>query len=192
MTVTAAPSARVSRRTLSVPYLRWGFLALLQLALISIPLADRLHVQLTGTTVQLELVPVDPRDLLRGDFVIINLAAARISATVPGSTSVKTGQRVFVSFSGEADGPARPVAVAAERQDAGPLAIAGTVRSVAKDHIRISYGIGAFFVAEGEGRILERLDTSRLLLDVSVAEDGRSLPVALLVDGKVFRSDSIF
>ncbi|MDN3718592.1 hypothetical protein QW131_03555 [Roseibium salinum] len=50
----------------------------------------------------------------------------------------------------------------------------------------------AFFLPEGEGRIIERLETARVLLEVSIAEDGRSLPVTLLVDGKAFRSDSIF
>ena len=85
-----------------------------------------------------------------------------------------------------------PVLIAKERADAGDLAIAGTVRSVLGDEIRVDYGIDAFFLPEGEGLEIERMDTSRILLEISLTEDGRSLPVNLLVDGKAFRSDAIF
>lgn len=183
---TPAPSGQ------SRPYLRWGVLALFQLMLISIPLADRLQVQMTGERATLQVVPVDPRDLLRGDYVIINLAAARISSDVKGSAAAKKGDRIFVGLSTAGEEPAQPVVVTKDRQSAGSLAIAGTVRSVSQDHIRVDYGIDAFFLPEGEGRKIERLAADRLLLEVSITGDGRSLPLALLVDGKAFKSDSIF
>jgi uncharacterized membrane-anchored protein len=174
------------------PWLRWGLLALIQLALIAIPLADRLHVQMSGTPVSLELVPVDPRDLLRGDYVIINLAIGRLPADLPGAGRVRTGDEVFVGLSATAGGTAEPVVVSRDRGEAGTLAIAGTVRSVSKTEIRIDYGIDAFFLPEGEGRRIERLDAERLTLEVAVAADGRSLPLRLLVDGAGIRSDAIF
>ncbi|WP_068413294.1 GDYXXLXY domain-containing protein [Labrenzia sp. OB1] len=173
-------------------YLRWGLLALIQLALISIPLVDRLQVQFTGKVVQLETVPVDPRDLLRGDYVVINLAITSVSTDLPGSDGLRSGDRVYVGLSADDGGIARPVLLAKSRDSAGPLAIAGTVRSATGETLRIDYGIDAFFLPEGEGRVIERLDTKRVLLEVSIAEDGRSLPLTLLVDGKAFRSDSIF
>ncbi|GAB2185161.1 GDYXXLXY domain-containing protein [Roseibium sp. LAB1] len=178
-------------------WLRWGLLALIQLGLISIPLFDRLDVQHSGNTVSLAVVPVDPRDLLRGDYVVINLAIGTISKTVPGADQLQSGDRVFVGLtsggSGTAgSGAAEPVLIARERSEAGDLAIAGTIRTVLDDEIRVDYGIDAFFLPEGEGLEIERMDRSRILLEVSLAEDGRSLPVNLLVDGKAFRSDAIF
>ncbi|MCV0426942.1 MAG: GDYXXLXY domain-containing protein [Roseibium sp.] len=173
-------------------YLRWGLLALIQLALIAIPLADRLQVQMSGTVVPMELVPVDPRDLLRGDYVIINLAIARISTDVPGTDSAEIGERIFVGLRSEGKGPAKPVVVARDRKDAGRLAIEGTVNRITGDFVQVDYGIDAFFLPEGEGRFIEDLDTSRVMLEVAIDEEGQSLPLTLLVDGKVFKSDGTF
>ncbi|PVB60612.1 hypothetical protein DCO57_16255 [Labrenzia sp. 011] len=170
----------------------WGLLALIQLALIAVPLADRLQVQMTGDVVRLELVPVDPRDLLRGDYVVINLAIARVSRDIPGSDGVQSGDRVFVGLTSEGGGAAQPVRLAKTREDAGPVAISGTVLSVSGDNFILDYGINAFFLPEGQGRVIERLDRTRMRLEVSVAADGRSLPLALLFNGKAIRSDSIF
>ncbi|MCK7615444.1 GDYXXLXY domain-containing protein [Roseibium sediminicola] len=174
------------------PWLRWGLLALIQLGLIAIPLADRLSVQSSGNVVRLAVVPVDPRDLLRGDYVIINLAITRLPAGLQGADGFNAGDRIFVELAPQVDGAAEPVAVARDRSKLGTLAIAGTVRSATAEEIRVDYGIDAFFLPEGEGLEIERMDRDRLLLEVSVTEDGRSLPVNLLVDGKTFRSDAIF
>lgn len=193
MSDTTAHSKARSRPVLRSPYVVWGLAALIQLALISFPLIERLQVQMTGTVVPLELVPVDPRDLPRGDYVVINLAIGRIGIDVPGSGNVTDGQKIYVGLeAGEGGGPYRPVVVAEKREDAGDIAIAGEVRYIGGDHLRLDYGIDAFFLPEGEGRQIERMDSKRLLLNVSVAPDGKSLPVALLVDGKAIRSDGIF
>ncbi|MBN9669541.1 GDYXXLXY domain-containing protein [Labrenzia aggregata] len=170
----------------------WGLIALIQLALVAFPLVERLQVQTTGEVVALELVPVDPRDLLRGDYVVINLAIGEIGIEVPGSSTVGRGDRVYVGLSTDGNGPARPIVVSKDRAKAGETAIAGIVRYEAGDHLRIDYGIDAFFLPEGLGKVIERLDTRRLKLTVAISEDGRSLPLALLVDGQEFRSDGLF
>jgi len=190
--MSAGVEAATERQNRLSPWLRWGLLALIQLALIAVPLADRLSVQMSGKLVPLAVVPVDPRDLLRGDYVIINLAIARVPASLPGSAGLTSGDTVFVELAAGGEGAAEPVAIAQDRAKLGALAIAGVVRTATAEEIRIDYGIDAFFLPEGEGLEIERMDRDRLLLEVSVTEDGRSLPVSLLVDGKVFRSDAIF
>lgn len=174
------------------PWLRWGLLALIQLGLIAVPLVDRLDVQASGKLVPLAVVPVDPRDLLRGDYIIINLAITRLPASLPGADGLRAGDSVYVELAGRDGGAAEPVAISQDRAKLGAMAIAGTVRSATAEEIRIDYGIDAFFLPEGEGLEIERMDKDRILLEVSVTEDGRSLPVNLLVDGKVVRSDAIF
>jgi len=84
------------------------------------------------------------------------------------------------------------VAIGGEPDTPGVLAIAGKVRSATGEGLRIDYGIDAFFLPEGEGLVIERLDTGRVSLVIAVASDGRSLPLRLLVDGKPFKSDAIF
>jgi uncharacterized membrane-anchored protein len=72
------------------------------------------------------------------------------------------------------------------------VVIAGKVQSATGEEIRIDYGIDAFFLPEGEGLVIERLDRERVQLVVAVTKDGRSLPLRLLVDGKLFNSDAAF
>ncbi len=192
MSDTAGTMKTSSNPGIGGAYLRWGLVALLQLILIALPLTDRLDVQWNGKVVPLELVPVDPRDLLRGDYVVINLAINRLPKDIRGGDEISVGDQVFVELAAQDKQPAKPVAVAKAREDVGRLAIAGTVRLVSSDRILIDYGIDAFFLPEGEGKVIEELDTSRVLLEVSVADDGRSLPLTLLVDGKAFRSDATF
>lgn len=171
---------------------RWALVALIQLALISLPLIDRLQVQMNGAEVTLEVVPIDPRDLLRGDYVIINLAINRLPADVPGGNGVSAGERVFVELQVAENGSAKAVKLSADRGDVGALAVAGSVTSVTGAEIRLDYGIDAFFLAEGTGLEIERTDTDRIRLVVAVTEDGRSLPLRLLVDGRPFKSDEAF
>lgn len=192
MSVASVSVEPAPREKAAFAYLRWGLLALIQLALLAIPLADRLQVQISGTVVPLELVPVDPRDLLRGDYVIINLAIARLPADLPGADDIQSGQTVYVALKQEGDAAARPVSLSLSPQESGEPVIAGRVTSLSGGTIGVDYGIDAFFLPEGEGRVIERLDTSRVQLEVAIAEDGRSLPLALLVDGKAFKSDGTF
>lgn len=175
------------------PFLRWGFLALVQLLLIAVPLADRLEVQISGTSVILDLRPVDPRDLLRGDYVIINLSLTNISRDVEGAGTVfEIGDTVYVGLTASSDGVAVPRIVTAGRGEAGELAIEGTVVKTTDRGLILDYGISAFFLPEGEGLAIENLEVGRVQLVVAIAQDGRSVPLKLLVDGKEFKSDAAF
>ncbi|WP_395174602.1 GDYXXLXY domain-containing protein [Roseibium alexandrii] len=192
MTAEALDQQPATRSRKLSPFLKWGLIALVQLTLIALPLIGRLDVQISGKEVTLALVPVDPRDLLRGDYVIINLAIARVSIDLPGANEVKEGDRVYVRLAPGTDGVMRAASVDKAPDASGTAAMAGTVRSVGGSDIRIDYGIDAFFLPEGDGLIIEDLDTERVNLVVAVTEDGRSLPLRLLVDGKPFKNDAAF
>ncbi|WP_420338313.1 GDYXXLXY domain-containing protein [Roseibium sp.] len=192
MTTEALEQQQTTRSRKLSPFLKWGLIALVQLTLIALPLIDRLDVQMSGKEMTLALVPVDPRDLLRGDYVIINLAIARVSVDLPGANEVKEGDRVYVRLEPGTDGLMRATAVGKETDPSGTAAMAGTVQAAGGSDIRIDYGIDAFFLPEGDGLIIEDLDTERVNLVVAVTEDGRSLPLRLLVDGKPFKNDAAF
>ncbi|WP_417671995.1 GDYXXLXY domain-containing protein [Roseibium sp.] len=175
------------------PWARWGLLAVIQLGLIAVPLADRLEVQMTGEEITLATRPVDPRDLLRGDYVIINLDIRQIPEEAAASFgSHINGETVFVGLKADADGVYRAVSVARTRDLAGETAIKGTVTSSPNAALAVDYGIDAFYLAEGTGKEIERLDASRVQLVVSLAPNGRSVPLRLLIDGKPFKSDAAF
>lgn len=190
MSVSGLAADRIPARPVGL--WRWGLVALIQLVLIAIPLIDRLQVQMTGEEVTLELVPVDPRDLLRGDYVTINLAINRLAADLPGAALLSAGQTVYAQLRQDGTGPATAVRLAPYRDALDGLAIAGRVTSVKEDEIRLDYGLDAFFLEEGAGLRIEQLDADRIVLVVAVSADGRSLPLRLLVDGKPFKSDGAF
>jgi uncharacterized membrane-anchored protein len=176
------------------PFLRWGLLALIQLALIAAPLADRLQVQMNGQEVVLNLIPVDPRDLLRGDYVIINLEIGRVSPELhsKGGVGLEPGDTVYAGLEVADSGAARVVRLTRIRSEAGALAIAGTYRSMSGGELNIDYAIDAFYLPEGTGKEIERLPAKRVQLVVAVHPDGRALPLRLLVDGEEFKSDAAF
>lgn len=175
------------------PYLRWGLLALIQLALIAVPLADRLQVQMKGQEVVLNLRPVDPRDLLRGDYVILSLEIGRVPAQLlKGGVGLEAGDTVYAGLETTESGAAEVVRLTQTRAEAGPLAIAGIYLSMSGGELNIDYAIDAFYLPEGTGREIERLPAKRVQAVVAVHPDGRALPLRLLVDGKEFKSDAAF
>ncbi|MBO6758719.1 MAG: GDYXXLXY domain-containing protein [Roseibium sp.] len=194
MTAAVSPHPAMRRPVpRSKAYLLWGLVALLQLGLIAVPLIDRLQVQMTGEEVTLELMPIDPRDLLRGDYVIVNPAIRTLPDTLPGAEgSIAPGETIYVGLSAGPDGIARPQAVSRDRDRLGPLAIAGQVVDRTSADLRIDYGIDAFFLTEGAGKEIEALPADRVRLVIALTEDGRSLPLRLLVDGVPVKSDGAF
>jgi len=177
----------------SSPWLRWGLVALIQLGLIALPLVDRLQVQMEGQEVTLELVPIDPRDLLRGEYVILNLAAATLPKDLPGNDgSLTSGETVFVSLEVGSDGIARPTAVHRSREGASSQALKGEIEPTWNETVRVKYGLNAFYLPEGAGKEIEQLPRERVKLVISLHDDGRSMPLRLLIDGKPFESDSSF
>ena len=190
---SSSASLSPGKSILSSPWLRWGLVALIQLGLIALPLVDRLQVQTQGRKVTLELVPVDPRDLLRGEYVILNLASTTLSRELPGGEQKwRNGQTVFVTLEVGSDGIARPVKVSANRKDAGEMALRGEVKQNWNDDLRVQYGLDAFFLPEGAGKVIEQLPRERVKLVIALHEDGRSMPLRLLIDGKPFESDGTF
>jgi uncharacterized membrane-anchored protein len=165
---------------------------------------DRAGILRSGTTVRLQTQPVDPRDLFRGDYVILTYRISFIAPDlVRGGATFRRGDRVWVELDAPADRPATVAAAHASRPAAAPgrLLLAGVVDNpsacLPTDNantfrcgpdrppgIRVRYGLESYFVPEGEGRAIETLPSSRVEVVASVASDGRSAIRALLVDGK--------
>ena len=175
---TAGPAAKPITKPASTdngqPGLdRWfaiAILVMIQTALLLGIFAPRMYVLSTGTEVVLDVTPVDPRSLFRGDYVIITTEAHRFPAPPSGSPSGRTPGRINASHTKptkigapvyavlERDGtkpswriksvgPDRPAALAA-----GEIVMAG--RRV-HGFGGISYGIESYFVPEGTGKAIE-------------------------------------
>ena len=135
------------------------------------------NVLRSGATVLLQTVPVDPRSLLQGDFAILDYEIAELPAWAADS---KTGDEFFVELIEGGDGVWRAGRYSPEKLDTDRVFIKGTVNSRG----RLDLGIGAYFIPEGTGRIIERAGDVKVR--VAVSSGGSAVIKELLVDGEPF------
>lgn len=137
----------------------------------------------TGETVLLRTVPVDPRDLFRGEYVILSYEISRIpSEGISGQLGqvgvFEQGRTVYVSLVPEDDGRHWRADRFSFEQPSG-LSIRGTITRGR----RIAFGIESYFVQEGEGLKYERAVRDRALsARVAVAPDGKAALTGLVIE----------
>jgi len=98
-----------------------------------------------GIEIELATVPVDPRDLLRGDYVILRYPMSTLtppfSAQVAGA---RVGSTIYVDFDTTGQ-QAQPLRATLRKPDKG-IFIRGTVESVEPNKVMVTYGIESFFL----------------------------------------------
>ena len=156
-------------------------LVLVQVFIVGSMAANREAVLASGDRVTLATRPVDPRDLFRGDYVVLRYEISTLDLDeVDWATEGPwQGQTVQVVLE-EEDGVHEPVGVVGTGEIAG-TAIRGQVASIRGDSVQMTYGIETYFVPEGRGWEIERASS----LDVVVALDPAGNPVIdyLVVEG---------
>lgn len=116
------------------------------------------HIIRTGKTVFLETVPVDPRDFLRGDYVILRYKISTIDLQQIQSEKsyYKQGERVYVKLEPkERFWEARAIKIKMPVSDNG-VYIKAKVKYCYNKKLELNYGIESYFVPEGEGKDIEK------------------------------------
>ena len=133
-----------------------------------------------GVEIVLESLPIDPRDPLRGDYVILRYRAEDVDG-LPGARP-RTGEEVYVTF--EQRGRYwEPTALGArnldqDEWDRGRVAI--RARVVRESPLRVEYpDLGEYFVPQGTGVLPLPPD-----VHVAVSRDGIARIKYLEVDGE--------
>lgn len=150
--------------------------------------------------VVLQTTPVDPRDIFRGDYVVLNYKISTFTNEISSiEKTLNTGEKVFVVLNTK--GPyatavrvlaANPATIAADEavisgtlnwtnENVGP-----TTGSDCGDctTLSISYPIDSYFVPEGTGMELEeRRNANALGVIVALNEDGDAAVKGLMMDG---------
>lgn len=168
-----------------------------QVALLALMIVDRVQILRGGAEVALQTRPVDPRDLLRGDYVRLGYDISEVAAgplqDKPAGTRHPT---VFVRLAPNRDGLCEAVSVHTEpvpvtspdvliRGRVASGATCGTGSRVFCPKLRINYNLERYFVPEGEGKKLEQARNQRKLVIVAaVAPSGRAAIKRLLLDGE--------
>jgi uncharacterized membrane-anchored protein len=112
------------------------------------------HHLRNGREVVLKTVPVDPRDLLRGDYVTLRYEISRAEQDDEAPPWFFAQNAVVFVTLEQADDEWAIGGVHQEAPDEG-LFLRGRVRSSSERWADIVYGIESFFVPEGEGRRYE-------------------------------------
>jgi len=73
--------ARLAKRLQGTPKTAlFGAATLIEFALLTLMVIDRVQILRQGTEVTLQIRPVDPRDFLRGDYVVLNYDISQLPA----------------------------------------------------------------------------------------------------------------
>lgn len=140
-----------------------------------------------GQVILLETRPVDPRDLLRGDYVILNYEISDVSShhfVPPVSGLVEPGKTVYVALEkrGEFHEVTRASFSGLKPRDNEVLLRGRTGRVVrggpVGGSVRVLYGLEQFFVREGTGN-----PTGKLTVQVAVTSSGRGIIKQVFVNG---------
>ena len=163
--------------------------AVAQLVILAGMIALRAMPLVTGQTVLVRVQPVDPRDLFRGDYVILSYDFSRISRDgIEGlpeyergkSWSKLEGRPVYVPLVPDDSMPGhyRGAKVTVVKPESG-LFIKGQLERYGS----VKYGIESYFVEEGTGRAYEQAIRDRKLsAELAVTSDGQGALRGLRID----------
>lgn len=179
---------------------------LLQCALLVLMVADRMKILREGTEVTLQTQPVDPRDLLRGDYVVLRYDISQVPAgALAGKPADARHPDVFVKLAPNANGLYEAVSVHAEpvAVTAPQVLIRGRVGNYGGscgedrrrfcDKLPIKYGLESYFVPEGEGKKLEDArNQQKLRIVAAVLPSGRAAIKRLLLDGEPVYEEPLY
>ena len=142
----------------------------------------------TGQEILLKTVPVDPRDLFRGDYVVLSYALSSLDVDKLGASDAafSRGQEVYVLLGREGRYDVA-TGVRSSRPSPRELFLTGRVLSVSGRALRVEYGIESYFVPEGKGRTLEHARGKHLDVRASVDTQGNAVLKTLLLDGEEVR-----
>lgn len=171
--------------------------ALLQSAALAWMIYDRVSLLERGKEIILDIVPVDPRSLFRGDYVILSYGISRLQlSALGGDDKFETDMTVFVTLRKPYRAAWQPVSVTKKypaEVDEDQIVIRGKVRYGGREPLRVNYGIEQYFVQEGRGKPLERqVRESKLQALVAIGADGEAAVKGLLVDGKLQYKETLF
>ena len=154
---------------------------LLQVGILVAMITGNTVPYIGGQTVLLRVVPVDPRDLMRGDYVTLSYDISRMSPAAMGgeTTGNASNRKVYVSLEPEADGRHFKGSVASFTRPATRPYIQGTAAGWG----RINFGIESYYVQEGQGHDYEKaVRERRLCAEVVLGHDGMPTLRGLVVE----------
>ncbi len=132
-----------------------------------------------GQHIILSTRPIDPRDLLYGDFVRLRYGISEVPVSLwrDPAASPKRRQNVYVLLAAGPDSLSTALGVyaTAPRPNANQAVLRGWISEVYQHSLGLRYGLERYYVPEGSGLRLEKAGSVRpLKVRVSIAPWGQS------------------
>ena len=137
----------------------------LQVFVLGYMAAEREWILHAGRTVWLRTAPVDPRDVMRGDYVRLDYDISRAGRRLwsdgltnqsPPAEHPASHAQVYASLRpGQGPGGCAEITALSDRRPAEGLFLRGRVETSRADVLQVRYGIEALFMEQGRARELE-------------------------------------
>jgi len=152
-----------------------------QLAVLVVMIAKPARTLLSGQTILLRVVPANPRDMFRVEYVVLGYEFSTLPADViPGITNNDEESRaVYVSLEPEEDGRHWRASNYSLERPPGVVFIEGRTTRWR----RLEFGIESFFVQAGEGRKYEEaVRDQKLSAEIALDENGQAVLKRLVIE----------
>ena len=178
--------------------------AALQTAVLGYMVESRASILRNGADIKLKTLPVDPRDLLRGDYVILSYPISTIpKSIVTGEVPKVNGrERLVVRLKPGADGlwTATEAGFGTLAPEEGsvllrtqPFDYYSVTDGVLPDSLFVSYGLERYYVPEGEGKVLEDArNQEELEVEARVSKDGTPQIARLILRGEPVYDEPLY
>lgn len=142
----------------------------------------------TGTPILLETVPVDPRDLLRGDYVTLRykISSLKLDKINSEKKYYNYGSIVYVRLEPK-EKFWEATAVSTKKNKDKSLYLKGKSSNCWNKTLHVNYCIENYFVPEGEGKEIEKNmqgTKSTIAVEAVVDNDGNAIIKRLFVGEK--------
>lgn len=128
-----------------------------------------------GRTIWLQTAPIDPRDLLYGDYVTLNYTISQLPGRLwRGPQPPRDQQAAYVLLQARPDSTYTAVGIYPEKPAATETqaVLRGSVQDTWRRSVRLRYGLERYYVPEGTGKALEK--RRHLKVQVRIAPWGQA------------------
>lgn len=150
----------------------------------------------TGKKLMLQAQPVDPRDVFRGDYVVLTYKDLSVIKQADlehkyVESSLEKWNNLYVLLDTKDKYP-RPIGVyrtiaSLKNKSQKGLFLRGYLTELSNKELKIDYGIEHFFLPEGEGLKIERTTKADIAIEVMVDDKGGVVPLDLYINHKKVR-----
>ncbi len=165
-------------------------IAVLQIGVLSSIVLDRVRLVKSGQEIVLPIVPVDPRDLFKGEYVRLGYPISRAPSSVMETPEPAYRAPAFATIAQGADGTWAVSKITARYpKDVPSGAHVLEVRTrgpwTMRGQLWLTYGLERYYVPEGNGLKLEQAARDKKLAAIiAVDTRGRAAIKGLSIDGR--------